>query len=440
MAGDAAERNQADPVLLEPLRKTTYRFYVLVAALSAIVAVGAYAYSWQLRNGLSVTGLQDRVSWGLYISNFVFFIGISHAGTLISGILRVAHVEWRRPITRMAESITVMAIVVGALFPLVDLGRPDRLINILLYGRIESAILWDFISIATYLTGSLLYLYLPMIPDLALVKREVKVGPVRTFLYRVLAQRWIGTRSQKRSLEKSIGIMAVIIIPVAVSVHTVVSWIFGMTLRVGWHSTILGPYFVGGAIFSGIATILIAMAVFRRAYHLEKYITVQHFRKLGALLLVLDLVMIYFTLSEYLTASYGAESQDTLWLKALSSGPYVYLFWLMLVAGFVVPAFLLLVRRTVAGIVVAAVLVDVAMWLERFLIVVPTMMTPQMGFAWNLYTPTWVEWSITAAAFAGFALLYAIFSKLFPIVSMWEVSEATAIASESQSAEEGMPA
>ncbi len=435
-------RNEAhvDPKLLEPLRTTTWRFYVLVAALAAVVALGAYAYAVQLRAGLSVTGLGDRVSWGLYISNFVFFIGISHAGTLISAILRVTHAEWRRPITRMAESITVMAIVVGATFPLIDLGRPDRLLNIFLFGRFQSAILWDFASIATYLVGSLLYLYLPMIPDLAVVRREVKAGRVRGFLYGILGRGWTGSPAQKKSLERSIGIMALIIIPVAISVHTVVSWIFGMTLRVGWHSTIFGPYFVGGAIFSGIATIIIAMAVFRRAYHLEEYVTVRHFRNLGALLLVLDFVMIYFTLSEYLTVAYGSESQDVLWLKAISGGPYAYLFWLMLGGGFILPAILLSVRRSVAGIVVAAILVDVAMWLERFLIIVPTMMTPQMGFAWHLYTPTWVEWSITAAAFAGFALLYAIFSKLFPIVSMWEVGEGAALAGESRAAEEEVAA
>ncbi len=432
--------SQADLALLEPLRRTTWRFYLLIVVLSGVVLWGLYAYSWQLRIGLSTTGLNDRVSWGLYISNFVFFIGISHAGTLISAILRVSRAEWRRPITRMAESITVMAIIVGAAFPLIDLGRPDRLLNVFLYGRLESAILWDFVSIATYLTGSLIYLFLPIIPDLAIVRRHVRAGAFRSFLYRILGQRWTGAPHQKRSLEKSIGIMAIIIIPVAVSVHTVVSWIFGMTLRVGWHSTIFGPYFVAGAIFSGIATIVLAMAVFRRVFHLEKYITVQHFRNLGVLLLVLNLVMIYFTLSEYLTAAYGAESSDVLWLRALSGGPYGYLFWLMVVGGFILPAVLLSLRRTVGGIVLAAFLVNVAMWMERFLIVVPSMMTPQMGFTWSLYTPSWVEWSITAAAFAAFALFYAIFVKLFPIVSMWEIHEGEALEVTAESTVRGVRA
>ncbi len=437
MAGDEPA---TDPVLLEPLRRTTWRFYGLVAALAAVVAWGAYAYSWQVRNGLSVTGLTDRVSWGLYISNLVFFIGISYGGTLISAILRIMHAEWRRPITRLAETTTVMALLVAALFPLFDLGRPDRMQYLFMYGRIESPIVWDFVGIATYLVGALLYLYLPLIPDLAAVNREVRVGRLRAFLYRFLGRGWTGSRAQKKSLERAIGIMAIAIIPVAISVHTVLSWIFAMTLRVGWHTAIFGPYFVGGAIFSGVATVILAMALFRRGYHLEKYITVRHFRSLGALLLVLDLVVIYFTVSEYLTAAYGAESQDVLWLQVLSRGPYAYLFWLMLGGGFILPAILLTFRRTVAGIVVSAVLVNVAMWLERFLIVVPTMMTPQMGFSWNVYTPTWVEWSITAAAFAGFALLCAVSSKLFPIVSMWEVGEAAVPAGEPQAAEEEVTA
>lgn len=421
-----------DPTLLEPVRKTTWKFYAVVASLAAVIGWGAYAYTWQLQYGLSVTGLTDRVSWGLYISNLVFFIGISYGGTLISGILRMTHAEWRRPITRLAETTTVMALLVAAAFPLFDLGRPDRAMNLLLYRRIESPIIWDFLGIFTYLAGALLYLYLPLLPDLAILQREVPERSLRGRVYRLLGKRWTGTRLQKRALERSIGLMAIVIVPVAIGVHTVMSWIFGMTLRSGWHTAILGPYFVAGAIFSGIAVVILAMAIFRRAYHLEKYITVQHFRNLGALLLVLDLAVIYLTLSEYLTAAYGGETQDLLWLRALWTGKYAYLFWIMLVGGFVFPAILLAVHRTVAGVVLSAVLVSLAMWLERFLIVVPTMMAPQMDSSFNLYTPSWVEWSITAAGIAGFALFCAIFSKLFPIVSIWETSEVPAPEEEPQ--------
>ncbi|MDX1535128.1 MAG: NrfD/PsrC family molybdoenzyme membrane anchor subunit, partial [Thermoplasmata archaeon] len=326
---------EVDPALVRPLQRTTWRFYVVVAVLAAIVAVGLAGYITQLRTGLGVTGMNDEVSWGLYISNFVFFIGISHAGTLISAILRVSGAEWRRPITRMAESITVIAILIAAGLPIIDLGRPELLANILLFGRIESAILWDFISIGTYLTGSIIYLSLPMIPDAAILRMRKGFGRIRMLVYRLLGGRWTGSPGQRQALKRAIGIMAIIIIPVAVSVHTVVSWIFGMTLRVGWHSPIFGPYFVVGAIFSGIATIIIAMAVFRRVYHLEKYLTLDHFRKLGLLLLVLNVAIIYFTLSEYLTVAYGSQAQDVQWITALSSGPFAVLFWGMFVGGFI---------------------------------------------------------------------------------------------------------
>src|SRR3990172_2926065 len=216
--------------LLRSMTTITWKFKLWVTFLFAVAGWGLFAYITQLRRGLIVTGLNDKVSWGLYISNFVFFIGISHAGTLISAILRVSRAEWRRPITRMAESITVIAIVIAAGFPIIDMGRPDRLIHVFLYGRIQSAILWDFVSIFTYLTGSIIYLSLPMIPDAAILRAKYRLGRLRGILDSFLARRWTGNRSQKMSLEKAIGMMAVIIIPVAVSVHTVGSLIFLITL------------------------------------------------------------------------------------------------------------------------------------------------------------------------------------------------------------------
>lgn len=414
--------------LLRPLVQSRFTYYAFVASLLLIVGLGAYAYYTQLELGLGVTGMRNMVLWGLYISNFVFFIGISHAGTLISAVLRISGAEWRRPITRMAESITVMALIVGAMFPLVDLGRPDRIMNLILYGRIQSPIIWDFISIATYLTGSIVYLYLPLIPDIAECRDRLnQVSGLRKWVYSRLSLKWVNTDSQRKILQKCIGIMAVLIIPIAVSVHTVVSWIFSMTLRVGWHSAIYGPYFVVGAIFSGIATIIVAMGFFRKIYHLENYLTVKHFKYLGYLLLTLDVALIYFTISEYLTVGYVGGVPEADWLSTLFVGQYSPYFWSMFVVGFIIPAFIVGIpkTRTIIWIVVAAAFADIGMYIERFLIVIPTLATPeipQLG-QWGSYTPTWVELSITAAAFAGFILLYTLFSKMFPIVSSWELSE-----------------
>jgi len=481
-----------DAPVLQPLQRSGWGFRLLIAGLLGVIAVGAYAYFTQLRTGLGVTGLNDRVSWGLYITNFVFFIGVSHAGTLISAILRVTGAEWRRPITRMAEAITVFALIVGAPMVLIDMGRPERILTVFVTGRLQSPILWDVIS------GSLLYLYLPMIPDLALLRdRLTDVPRWKRWLYRVLAAGWRGTGRQRALLERGIGAMAIVIIPVAVSVHTVVSWIFGMTLRAGWHSTIFGPYFVVGAIFSGIAAIITAMVVFRWVYRLGDFLTVRHFRNLGYLLLTLDLLYLYFTISEYLTISYGAEMKDITLVHALFYGQFAPAFWVMVISGLVLPAVLLILpslpavevlrrvpglrpipigatavslaavslvlripgmrpvgssmilttdtwlliaaalgllaflallpelrRRPVAAIAVASILVNVGMWLKRYIIVVPSMALPLTPSEWGTYHPTWVEWSITGAAFATFILLYALFSKVFPLISLWEVREA----------------
>jgi Ni/Fe-hydrogenase subunit HybB-like protein len=410
-----------------PLLHSSRGFYAFVGSLCFLVAMGAYAYYIQLQDGLGATGMRNQVQWGLYISNFVFFIGISHAGTLISAVLRVSNAEWRRPITRMAESITVMALMIGALFPLIDLGRPDRVLNLIIYGRLQSPIVWDFISIATYITGSIIYLYLPLIPDIAECRDRLgETSRVKRWIYRTLSAGWQGTARQKKTLQKCIGIMAILIIPIAVSVHTVVSWIFAMTLRVGWHSTIYGPYFVVGAIFSGLATLIIAMGFFRRIYHLENYLTFKHFKYLAYLLFTLDIALLYFTLSEYITVAYGGETADAVWLNALFFGQYSTLFWSMFLVGFILPATIIAIprTRTILWILIAAVLADIGMWIERYLIVVPTLATPQISGSFGSYLPTWVEATITIGAIAGFVLLYTLFSKIFPIVSSWELAEA----------------
>lgn len=414
---------------MRPLLQTTWRFKLFVVSLTAIVAWGAFAYVWQLQEGLIVTNMRNQVSWGIYIANFVFFIGISHVGALMSAILRLSGAGWRKPITRMAEAITVCSLAVGAAMPIVDLGRPDRLLNVLLFGRIQSAILWDFLSIFTYLTGSLVFLYLFLLPDLGFLRDNADrygFGRLRRFLYEKLSLHWHGTEDQKARLHRNISIMTLLILPIAISVHTVVSWIFAMTLRVGWNSTIFGPYFVAGALFSGVASVLMAMALFTHFYRLDGYIKSTHFRNLALILLLLDVVYIYFTLNEYLVASYKMESEEALLLASLGTGQFAMAFWAVQFLGLIIPAFILSIKRTrnTLGIVIAATLVNATMWLKRYVIVVATLSTPQMpGASFGSYFPSWVEWSITAAGFAGFVLLFAVFSKLFPIVSIWEVTE-----------------
>ncbi len=433
-------RQRLESTVLNPLAQTTQGYYLFIFFLLAVVVWGLYAYIVQLRYGLVATGMRDIVMWGFYLVNFVFFIGISHAGTLISAILRITHAGWRTPVTRLAELITVVALSIGALMPIIDLGHPDRVLNLLWYGRFQSPLVWDIISILSYLVGSLIYLYLPLIPDLALMRDRLGRGAsaFKKKVYTFLAVGWRNTPQQRQRLEKAIGIMAITIIPIAISVHTVVSYVFSMTLRPGWDSTVFGIYFVIGAIFSGIASILIVMAIFRKLYHLEDYITEKHFRNLGYLMMATLFLYLYLTIGEYLTVGYKLEVEEKHLLTLLLLGKNALWFWFFVIAGIVLPAFLLLLRRgpTIPRIVTAAILVNIAMWVKRFVIIIPSLQVPLMPFEFGAYTPTWVEWSITAGAFAAFILIFAIFAKFLPVLSIWEVAEQAEIEASSQTGRE----
>ena len=414
-------------IALAPIGKTSNGFIAFILLLLAVAGWGLYAFIVQLRFGLIGTGMRDQVMWGLYLVNFVFFIGISHAGTLISAILRVTNAGWRTPVTRMAELITVVAISVGALMPVIDLGRPDRVGNILLFGRLQSPLLWDIISITSYLSGSLIYLYLPMIPDLALMRDKLRAGgsSIKRTIYTLLAVGWRDTPEQRHRLEKAIGIMALTIIPIAISVHTVVSFVFSMLLRPGYDSTVFGIYFVIGAIFSGIASILIVMAIFRKLYHLEEYITERHFKNLSYLLLTALLLYSYLTFGEYLTMGYTLKVEAKHLLETLTVGENALSFWFFVIGGTLIPAILLLIRRgpVLPRILTAAVLINIGKWIKRFVIIVPGLQVPLMPYDFGSYRPTWIEWSVTAGAFAMFILIFSVFTKLMPVLSIWEVAE-----------------
>ncbi len=414
--------NELDAALYRPIYETGKGFYYTVAILLAIIFWAIYTYITQVYYGLGVTGMNQPVSWGFYIVNFVFFIGISHAGTLISAILRLSKAEWRRPITRMAEVITAIVLAIGGIQPIIDLGRPDRVLNVFTAGRLQSPLLWDVTSITAYFTASTVYLYLPMIPDIAKLRDR---GGKLTNFYNFLSWGWQGTPQQKKTLERAINILMVMVIPIAISVHTVISYIFSMTLQPGWHSTIFGPYFVVGAIFSGIAALMIVMITFRKVYHLESYLKEIHFRYLGTLLLIMSLLWFYFTFSEYLTGFFGAEPNEMKTIMYKFTGPYALFFWGMVLCNFIIPVIILSFKKfkKIPGILFASIAVVIGMWLERLIIVVPSLSNPRLELPQGFYTPTIVEWSVFIGGIAAFILGYTIFAKFFPLISIWEIEE-----------------
>ena len=325
-------------------------------------AAGLAAWGLQLHSGMGVTGLQRPVFWGFYIVDFVFWIGISHAGTLISAILRLTGAAWRKPVTRAAEAITVFALMIGGMFPIIHLGRAWLFYWLLpypnsrmLWPNFRSPLLWDLTAIVTYVTGSVIYLYLPLIPDLAQLAEHNT--PWRQRLYRALSLGWTGSDREWHALERAMKLMACIILAVAVSVHTVVAWDFAMAIAPMWHSTIFGPYFVTGAIFSGIAALILVMAIIRKLLHLEVYLTKHHFDRLAKLLLLMSLLWCYFTLAENLTVWYGNDPKEMAVFGARTRGHYAPYFWTMMFLNFAVPFVLLGIRRlrTIAGATVASV-------------------------------------------------------------------------------------
>jgi Ni/Fe-hydrogenase subunit HybB-like protein len=419
------------------------KFWAAVAALSAVVAFGVYAWVYQLQNGLGVTGLNQKVSWGFYIINCVFFIGMSYGGAMTSAILRLTNAKWRAPLTRIAEATAVAALLVGAVFPIVDLGRPDRFLNVLMYAQAGSPVVWDLVAIGTYTIASFVFLYLPLIPDLAIARdalsprkaarsylprpatATVAREPVLRRVYDLLALGWRGTRSQERALARGIGIMAVLIIPLAVSVHSVLAWLFAVTVRAEWHSTIFAPLFVLGAMFSGVAAVILVVAALRKVYGLQDFILAKHFRYLSYLLIALGMAYVYFMISEYLTEGYVFEESTTPVLESLLTGAYAPAFWAFSIGGLLLPIVLAALpgRFPIARACAASALVVAGMWLKRFLIVVPGMANPIVPWEWGRYQPTWVELAITAGAAAAIPLMLIVFFRFFPVMSVHEMEE-----------------
>jgi len=405
---------------------------VLIVFLLAVIGAGVYALYVQIVEGHIVTGMRNNVVWGLYIVNFIFFIGISYAGALISGILHLLRVPWRTPIIRIAEMITVISTLIGPTYILLCVGRLDRLPNLLLFGRIQSPIVWDVIAITTYLSGSIIFLYLAMIRDMAVLRdNPVKRWKWRNPVYRFLAMRYSDTTKQKELLNMCTDLLSIVIIPLAILVHSVLAWIFGMTLRPGWHSTIFAPYFVVAAVYSGTGMLIVIMWIFRKVYHLENHITKIHFNYLGIIMIVLGGLYGYFTFSEYLTSWYGSIKWDMeVLFRLFSPTQYFGQFVFSVFVGVLLPIIIVTVPkfRNNNSIAFAALIAVLALWVKRYLIIIPTLETPLLPVhdlrpEFNHYSATWVEWTLTFAGIATFILLFYIFSKFIPIIPMTRAGE-----------------
>ena len=407
------------------------RGMIWTAALIVVAGIGAFAYIKQLREGLIVTNMGDYVSWGIYISNFVFFVAVSLVGSLITAIFRLSGVPWRTPLTRIAEIIAVSNITFAALIIIVDMGRPERLYFLFTHGRLQSPILWDVIVITTYFFLSFFLLYITLIPDARLlITLRDKLGKPYSGFYRRMASFWNGSAAQEKIRNRAITILCITIVPVAFCIHTVTSWLFATTYRPGWDSSNFGAYFVSGAFLVGSGAVVVAMYVFRRVYTLQAYITQTHFDKMGKITVMLALLYLYFNINEFLVPAFKMKKDEKDYLNGLFTGDYAPMFWFAIMVGMIIPILVLITKkgRRPLPMVIVGVMIVVGAWFKRYLIVTPTLLHPFLPkydapARFSAYFPSWEEWAITVGSMAGVLLIITFFVRVFPIVSIYKTLE-----------------
>lgn len=436
---DNSDNIQARAATLEEIKSDLFHtlswksksFKLWLAALFLVILIGIFAYYRQLKFGLIVTAMRDYTSWGIYISNFVFFVAVSLIGSLVSSILKLTNAKWSTPLTRISEIIAVASIICASIIIIIDMGRPDRFFNVILHGRIQSPIIWDVIVIFTYLIISLLLLYIPLIPDIALCRDHITDAPGwRKKLYRILSVGWKSRTGQYTIILKSIRILGIMIIPVAFAIHTITSWLFATTWRPGWDSTNLGPYFVSGAFMVGAGVIVVAMFFIRKTMGLKKYITEKHFDHMGKLLVLLSLVYLYFNINEFLGPAFKMVGVQGEHITELFTGKYAPMYWMVQIFGLILPILVMIPRqgRKPVPILIVSFFIILGAWFKRFLIVIPSLQHPYLPIqnvdeSYRHYFPTWEEWAICAASVAGVLLIITLLMKVFPVIPIWEIAE-----------------
>ena len=434
MASEHASWNEMPAInrdLLAPLQGGGLGYLLLVVLLAAMVAVGAGAWFYQIETGIGRTNMHPPIFWGAYIASFVYWIGVSHSGTFISGVLRLSKAQWRRPITRIAELMTIISVTIAALCVFYHLGRVWRWYYLIPYPNqreiwpdFRSPLMWDATAVFTYATASSIYLYLPLIPDFALARD--RIGGWRKWCYSVLCLGWKGTQREWETLNTAIRIITPLIVMVMISVHSIVGWDFGMSLVPGWHSSIIAPYFVVGAVHSGLGMVMVGLYFVRRTYRLETYIRPEHFDKMGKLLIVTTLTLAYLYFADQLTVWYGKIPDHMAILHALVSGLYAPPFWTMIVLIYLIPLSTLTIpsfRRWPLGMMVVGIGINLGMYIERMLIIVPPLSRPRLTYNWSSYFPSWGELTILLGSLALAVLLYVLAVKFVPIISIWEEKE-----------------
>jgi molybdopterin-containing oxidoreductase family membrane subunit len=410
--------------------RATGLWWAAFAASSTLLLLGFVAVSYQIATGIGTWGLNRTVGWAFDITNFVFWVGIGHAGTLISAVLFLFRQKWRTAVNRSAEAMTLFAVMCAGLFPLIHMGRPwlafwmapypnDRGS---LWVNFRSPLTWDFFAISTYFLVSLVFWYLGLVPDLATVRDRAAPGP-RKRLFGFCSLGWNGSFRTWHRYELVYLLLAGLATPLVVSVHSIVSTDFATAVLPGWHATIFPPYFVAGAILSGMSMVLTLMIVARKVARLEDYITARHLDAMGKIVLATSCMVGLAYLTEFFTAMYSDNEYEQFAFMNRALGPFAWGYWLMVACNVVLPQLLWLrgVRSNPAMLFVLTIFVNIGMWFERFIIIVTSLHRDFLPSSWSDYTPTPIEIATLLGSFGLFFTCFLLFCRFLPMIAVAEI-------------------
>ena len=423
-------RSVTEEIVRVVLTKHTPWFWWLGTAIAGSLAtVLTLCLLWLFLRGTGVWGIDMPVAWGFAIINFVWWIGIGHAGTLISAILLLLHQKWRTSINRFAEAMTIFAVACAGMFPLLHMGRPWMFYYLLPYPnamwmwpQFRSPLVWDVFAVSTYATVSLLFWFVGMVPDLATLRDRAKNRAAQV-VYGVLAMGWRGSAVHWSRYETASMLLAGLATPLVISVHTVVSFDFSVAIVPGWHSTIFPPYFVAGAIYSGFAMVITLSIPIRKFYHLEDLVTMRHLDNMAKVMLATGVIVAYGYMMETFMAFYSGNQYDRFMIMNRMTGPYAWVYWLLITCNIVIPQILWSrkVRNSVPILFVVALIVNVGMWLERFVIVVVSLHRDYIPSSWGTYIPTRWDWATYVGTIGLFLTLFYLFIRFLPMISIVEM-------------------
>ena len=419
-----------DEMVARPLdERPTKKFYIALSITLTMLLIGAVSLGYTLFYGIGMWGNNQPVGWGFDIINFVFWVGIGHAGTLISAILFLLRQKWRTGIARFAEAMTIFAVMTAGLFPLIHTGRvwlagylfpyPNQHH---LWVNFTSPLVWDVFAVSTYLTVSFVFWYVGLIPDFATLRDRTK-STVKKVIYSVCSLGWRHSARHWQHYEKAYMLLAGFATPLVLSVHTIVSFDFAISIIPGWHTTIFPPYFVAGAIFSGFAMVVKVLIFVRKVFDLENIITINHFEKMNKIILATGLMVGYAYAMEFFIAWYSGVNAELFVFINRAMGPYAWAYWIMVSCNVVFPQLFWFkkIRRSIPAMFVIALLVNVGMWFERFVIIVTSLHRDFLPSSWGMYIPTLTDFGILIGSFGLFFTLLLLFTKTLPVVSISEV-------------------